>query len=272
MTLRRSPSNILAFFGTATLVAGAAADIEAGCLTNTDSCTIILSRNTPGGTPGFLAAPVSGRGVSDITFDIESSNALDTSTVNWMAIPKNIGLGASTTFVNTASLKKPPSGKFVQRGTATLVGGTVTVTTAQPFTANAKVFVLMHEPGGTPGHLSAPVASVNPTTSQFVINSSSGTDVSTVDWVLLDEPLRFSPSGVRMSQARGTMVGGSANFTEMQPLITQTEVSILASRISLATPGHLACANADRAPTRTSGSYLITSTASETGQIETIMF
>lgn len=271
MTLRRSPSNLLAFFGTATLVAGAIADISANCLTDPDKCTIILSRNTPGGTLGFLSAPTSGRGSADITFDIASSNAADVSTVNWLAIPKNIGLGASATFVNNGSLKKPPSGKFVARGTATLVAGTVTVPVPFQIGGQARVYLMAHQAGGTQGHLSAPGASVNPILSQFVINSNNAADVSTVDWILIDEPIRFSPSGVRMPQSKGSMGGGSVNFSNMLPSLS-TEISVLASLITPSTPGFLACLNADRAPTRTDGGILITSTAAEESLIEVAIF
>jgi hypothetical protein len=272
MVLRRSPSSLLAAnFGTATLVGGTAANIAALCPTNENLCTIILSRNTPGGTLGFLSAPSSGRVAGEITFDLASLNGADVSTVNWLAIPKNTGLG-STTFINSGSLRRPPSGKFVARGTATLVAGTVTVTTPQPFSAAARVFVMAHEPGGTQGHLSAPQASVNPTTSQFVINSSNAADVSTVDWILIDEPLRFSPSGTRMAQSAGQMVGGSASFTQMLPML-QTDISVLASVIDAGgTSGFLYCSNANRPPTRTDGGVLILSTAAETSLIESAIF
>lgn len=270
MNMRRSPSFIFALFGTATLVGGAAADVDAGCLTAPDSCTIILSRNTPGGTLGFLSAPVSGRGASDTTFDIASSNGADTSTVNWMAVPKNIGSGSSTLFTNNASLRRPPSGKFVQRGVATLVGGTITVT-AKPFSAQARVFVLTRQPAGANDKLSAPVASVNASAGTFVINSASGAETSTVDWVVIDEPIRFSQSGPRMSQAKGSLASGTAYFSSMNPML-DTEISVLASVITPSTPGNLSCPNAGRAPTLTDGSILIASSASEASLIECIVF
>lgn len=69
-------------------------------------------------------------------------------------------------------------------GTATLVGGTVTVTTSQ-VTAKSRIFMTRNTPGGTPGYLSAPVASFTAGTS-FVINSTSGTDTSTVNWYVID--------------------------------------------------------------------------------------
>lgn len=69
-------------------------------------------------------------------------------------------------------------------GTATLVGGTVTVSTAAVKTGDL-IFTSRNTTGGTAGHLNAPVASIVNSTS-FVINSSSGTDTSTVNWWIVD--------------------------------------------------------------------------------------
>ncbi len=69
----------------------------------------------------------------------------------------------------------------VQSGTATLVAGTVTVT-GVVLTAYSKIHLTRNTPGGAVGDLSAPAASRNTGTGQFVINSASGTDTSTVDW------------------------------------------------------------------------------------------
>lgn len=69
-------------------------------------------------------------------------------------------------------------------GTATLVGGTVTVSTTA-VTASSLIFVSRNTAGGTPGNLNAPTASIVAGTS-FVINSSSGTDTSTVNWWIVN--------------------------------------------------------------------------------------
>lgn len=265
MTTRRSTSSILAFFGTATLIAGAAADIDAGCLTDPDHCTILLSRNTPSGTLGFLSAPVSGRGGSSTNFDVASTNGADTSSVNWVAIPKDPGLAASISYLNTASLRKSPSGLNVFTGTATLIGGTVTVT-GVPLGAAAIVLCMAHNPLGAPGKLSAPVASINATTGQFVINSSSGSDTSTVDWVVIDQPLRFSPSGRVFSQSSGNLTGVTpVAFANMNPL--EESVAVIASVITSAgTPGNMFC------QTRSGGSIFLTDTAAETSLVEVAAF
>ncbi len=245
---RLSPSNIQAFFGTATLVGGTVAGISPNCLTDPDKCTILLSRNTVGGTLGFLSAPVANRGAAATTFTITSSNGADTSTVNWLAIPKNVGNASSTTFVNNASLRRGPSGLNIQKGFTTLVAGTKTVT-AVPFGAQAIVFVLARLFHGTPGKLSVPTATVNSTTGQFVINSNSGTDTSDVQWLVVDQPLRFSPSGNQFSQSKGSL-SGTTEFTGMNPFDRTTDV-IIASVIT-------AGANNDNLSGATAGNGTIT--------------
>lgn len=266
MTARRSPSSILAYFGVATLVGGTIAGIEPGCLTDPDKCTIILSRNTPGGTLGFLTAPVAARGAAATTFTITSTAGAETSSVNWLAIPKNVGLAESTTYVNNASLRRGPSGLNVITGLTTLVAGTKTVT-GLSFSAAAKIFVMAADFGGTSGKLSAPVASVNATTGQFVINSNSGSDTSDVGYVVVDQPLRFSPSGDQFSQSKGTLSSGSSEFSRMDPLNATPApgrasysfpLITLASVITPSTPGNL---SAPRGTARSEGSILVVSSA-----------
>ncbi len=94
----------------------------------------------------------------------------------------------SVTNASTEKLAVGFGGKFMYptpgaadvRGTATMVGGTVTVSTSQVKTGDL-IFTSRNTTGGTAGHLNAPVASIVDGTS-FVINSSSGTDTSTVNW------------------------------------------------------------------------------------------
>lgn len=67
-------------------------------------------------------------------------------------------------------------------GTATLVGGTVTVTNSA-VTANTRIFLTSQADGGTPGFLRVSARSVG---TNFTITSSSGTDTSTVAWILIE--------------------------------------------------------------------------------------
>lgn len=66
-------------------------------------------------------------------------------------------------------------------GVATLVAGTVTVTTNK-IAANSRVFVSRQTAGGTPGDVG--VSARTPGTS-FVLTSTSGTDTSQVAWLIL---------------------------------------------------------------------------------------
>lgn len=74
----------------------------------------------------------------------------------------------------------------VQTGTATLVGGTLTVSSLT-IGAGSKIYLTRNTPGGSVGDLSAPSASrtTGSGTGSFIINSASGTDTSTVDWAIV---------------------------------------------------------------------------------------
>ena len=72
-------------------------------------------------------------------------------------------------------------GSNARMGTSTLVGGTVTVSNTS-VTANTRIVLSRSTTGGTTGDLSYTVsAGVS-----FAINSSSGTDTSTVVWLLAE--------------------------------------------------------------------------------------
>lgn len=77
-----------------------------------------------------------------------------------------------------------PAGSNCRVGTATLSAGTVTISNTA-VTANSIIFVSYNTPGGTTGSLSAPAGSISAGT-QFVINSSSATDSSTVNWFIIN--------------------------------------------------------------------------------------
>ncbi|MBC2903144.1 hypothetical protein [Streptomyces cupreus] len=72
-------------------------------------------------------------------------------------------------------------GSNARMGTATLVGGTVTVSNTS-VTASTRIVLTRSTTGGTVGHLSYTVSAGT----SFTINSSSGTDTSTVVWLLAE--------------------------------------------------------------------------------------
>lgn len=67
--------------GTATLVAGTVTVTEA--LVNSTTTKVFLTCSVVGGTQGILSV---GTIVDDTSFDINSSDAADTSDVNWMIV------------------------------------------------------------------------------------------------------------------------------------------------------------------------------------------
>jgi hypothetical protein len=69
----------------------------------------------------------------------------------------------------------------MQWGKSTLAGGSVNVS-ASSVTSGSVVLVSRMSPAGTPGHLSVPVVNAG---SGFTIASSSGSDISTVAWLVL---------------------------------------------------------------------------------------
>ena len=73
-----------------------------------------------------------------------------------------------------------------QAGTANLVLGTVTITVPViGLVLNDVVMVTRNTPGGVIGDLSVPTAGYNVGLGQFVINSNSALDTSTVNWYLV---------------------------------------------------------------------------------------
>lgn len=153
------------------------------------------NNDSTGNAFGFYATNTAGGGVTiaDSTLCI-FSNA-DRGTAMRITHGGKVGIGtyfpaeklsvAGNVELTTAGNKlKIATGSNASMGTATLVGGTVTVSTTAVATGST-IFLTCNTPGGTQGFLSAPAASIVNATS-FVINSSSGTDTSTVNWLIVN--------------------------------------------------------------------------------------
>lgn len=107
-----------------------------------------------------------------------------------------VGFGSTTTAVEavevTGNIELTTAGNKLMIatgadasiGTATMVAGTVTVSTTAVKTGS-KIFLSVNTPGGTQGFISAPDASITDGTS-FVINSSNALDTSTVNWWIIN--------------------------------------------------------------------------------------
>jgi hypothetical protein len=73
-------------------------------------------------------------------------------------------------------------GSNAKMGTATLVAGTVTVSTTR-VTANSRIFLTAQNTGGTPGALRVSARTAG---TSFTVTSTSGSDTSTVAWMIVE--------------------------------------------------------------------------------------
>jgi len=113
---------------------------------------------------------------------IQQDGPGDVVTIEGVGVPifrvDNVG---SLYFEKVSSGLNIKEGANARMGVATLIGGTIAVANTS-VTANTRVFVSRSTTGGTEGHLSTTqIASTS-----FTVNSSSGTDTSTVVWFLIE--------------------------------------------------------------------------------------
>jgi hypothetical protein len=111
-----------------------------------------------------------GNDISVITGDVVDGNAGDI-----ILAPGN------STGTGTPGLLKLSDGANRNMGIATLVGGTITVNNIL-ISANTRIFYSVETAGGTQGFLSTTRVAAN----SFTINSTSGTDTSTIVWLLIE--------------------------------------------------------------------------------------
>lgn len=109
-----------------------------------------------------------GNGARDVLLSRGAANRLDLTTADFRIVTAGRGI-------------RIPEGSNARMGTATLVAGTVTVSNTS-VTANTRIFLSRSTTGGTTGNLSTTQSA----STSFTINSSSGTDTSTVNWLLFE--------------------------------------------------------------------------------------
>lgn len=95
-------------------------------------------------------------------------------------IAQSLGIPADTLLAWLAS----QIGAGMQKGTATLVAGTVTVS-GVTLTSGSQILFGYNTAGADADYLDAPVASRNVSAGTFVINSSNALDTSSVDWIIV---------------------------------------------------------------------------------------
>jgi hypothetical protein len=146
--------------------------------TNNNMCGVAFLNNGNGNTSSIVGVH-------------ENHNADGSATGHLEFIVNNAGTRASALKINAngqvvhnvvgagISIKEGSNAKM---GQAVLVGGTVTVSTTA-VTANSRIFLTIAVAGGVLGILS--VGTLTAATS-FVINSSSASDTSTVNWLIFE--------------------------------------------------------------------------------------
>ncbi len=118
-------------------------------------------------------------GNTAVTGSLTASTTLTASSGAITATNGNLVLGTAGNKLSIATGSNASIGTSVA-----MTAGSVTISTTA-VTASSKIFLTANTAGGTPGELNAPTASIVAGTS-FVINSSSGTDTSTVNWLIIN--------------------------------------------------------------------------------------
>lgn len=95
----------------------------------------------------------------------------------------NVNSGSVLINTNTGGLRVASGGAGSYSGSNALVGGTVTVATTAVSTSNQIILLTSQVDGGTPGWLRV---SGKTNGQDFTITSSSGTDTSTIGWLIVD--------------------------------------------------------------------------------------
>ena len=130
-------------------------------------------------------------GPSDVAPTVDRSivvgrNLICTNSDEWVAGTDNasnrMAMSGNILRVNGLNVGTGTNISQIKHGRAVLVGGTVTVADAS-VTANSRIFVCGAVDGGTPGWLRVSARSAGVS---FTILSSSGTDTSSVDWLIIN--------------------------------------------------------------------------------------
>lgn len=163
---------------------------------------VVLSIPSTFVAPGSIASTTTmtaGTGITATTGNIVASTGNITATAGSVSAGTTVTAGTSITatlgnitatngnlVLGTAGNKLSiATGSNASIGTsAAMTAGTITISTTA-VTASSKIFLTANTLAGTPGTLSAPTASIVAGTS-FVITSSSNTDTSTVNWLIIN--------------------------------------------------------------------------------------
>lgn len=137
-----------------------------------------MQATTTGGDPSLIIdSPIDDPFTTRARITLKGDGALSDS----VSFGNSFGFPVSRLRLRTESLFCSDGANFPM-GRSTLVAGTVTVNHTR-VTANSRIFLSRHTAGGTLGHLS--IGAITAATS-FVINSSSATDTSSINWLMIE--------------------------------------------------------------------------------------
>lgn len=146
-----------------------------------DGETFILDYGTPSLTFSnavanqFLVAPTTG---NDLILSGGGGSGDDTQ----IGVSSSAGSVILETSTNSTGQLKINDGSNETMGLAVLIGGTVTVNNVK-VTANSRIFLTSQVDGGTPGFVRVSARSAG---NSFTITSSSGTDTSSIAWLIIE--------------------------------------------------------------------------------------
>jgi hypothetical protein len=149
--------------------------LKSGANTN----QLYLTANTTAGNGGELSLYGSTHGSKPNTIEFATAGNFVgkfDSSGNFYSLLGNIAISALGKTLTIAE------GSNAKMGTAVLVTGTKVVSTTA-VTANSRIFLTSNTDGGTPGWLRVSARTAG---TSFTITSSSGTDTSTVAWVIFE--------------------------------------------------------------------------------------
>lgn len=167
-----------------------------------------------------------------------------------------------STTANALQIFNAGSPAPIAQGRVTLVAGTATVVLPSALPAATKQFIHLNRAlaGGTHGILVVGTRTVG---TSFVINSSSGTDTSVVDWSVWPPGSPLTTSGVTGQADRAVLVAGTVTpaQTATGPA---TQQIFLTAAVTGGTPGNMTVG------ARTAGTgFVITSdNAADTSQVD----
>jgi hypothetical protein len=181
LNIQQDQNSLANLIGVQNNTAGGAANIE------------VLSDSSAGGlrawsstfSSGFLQDKFGLRLESTASALVLAADSVNTQTIDFYA-----GSSSRSAYLTNGDLILPLTGGGVsikegsnaKMGTSALTAGTATVATTA-VTTNSRIFLTVDLPGGTVG---SPYVSTRTNLTSFVITSTSGTDTSTVSWIIVE--------------------------------------------------------------------------------------